>query len=1286
MAKGVKLSILSSYDKSGTDQAEKALERFARKYGQVDKATKAVTLDETTAQLARQSIAADQLAAKWANAGAALQSAGAAMTTTVTVPLVAAGAASFTLASNFESSMSRVSGALDDPSANMQELSDLALKMGEDTIFGATEAGNAMEELAKGGLTSAQIKGGALESTMALAAAGGLDLATAANTVVQAMGAFGLSAEQAGEAANALAGAAAASSADVSDLAQGLSQVSAQAHSAGWSIQDTTAVLAAFADAGIKGSDAGTSLKTMLQRLSAPTGAAAKQLKSLGIEVRDSDGNMKDATQIAGELSEGLSGLDSATRDAAIQTIFGADASRAALVMMNQGAAGIEKYTAATNDQAAAQRMADSQMGDSAKAIEEMKGAIETAAIRLGTALAPTVTDVAKAVGDAAEAFSGLDEGTQRIIVGAAAAAAALGPVATVAGKVATGGSSLLRLYADLTARMAQNSAAAVGSAAATGRVGTALAGAGAKAKAFATSANLAKAGAVGLGLAVAALAVNYIAQYVQAQEEMKQATDGLRNAQLSSVESARAAGEAMAQLELSYAGATQEADNAAQSTEAALAGYEETARGVAAAQASIDQLRASQASLAAANQEAFSSAYAQAGQLDAYGATIDELANKSGLTAQEQARLKVAVDGLNKACGTSYAVIDAENGVLADQSGQALDTTEAINELIRAKQREAQANALNSAYTDTLKQQQEAAAKLAEAMDRQREAQAQLDQVMESGGEGYEVYKIRLDEANKAVSDAQGLYDAAAASASGYTGQLTLLSMAEQQGEGSNAAWLAGQAQVGAIMTANGQDVSSFAQQLDAAGISASDFAAVLSASGVTLDEVAVAYDGSLTSIASLCLEKGVEIPQSLKDGIISSSPEAANAVGVLKDALVLEMTGGDVKLAAELLGHDIDEGLKAGIEGKGDMPEEAIGTLSQDTIDRAKTEWDSHSPSRVMIKLGGDIAQGLAEGIGQGSSVAMTAMDALSLMLQGALGGLTGSGQAAGLGLTTSFGSGIGFGSPSLLGIVASLALGAASSAKSNANASGAGRTLTSTMQSGIAGSMSLATSAARGVALSSASSAKSSANASGAGRWLSSSFATTINGHAANANATSMGNRASASARKASDASGAGKNLSSSFAGGIDVEAAVNKAAQLARNALQAAKDALGIHSPSKEFTSLGVYSAEGLALGIGKGEGMVADASRSMAEAALVGTESGLALAASSTAGNGSAGSGDVVRLLSEQQGTLVDLLLEVRTLRTTLGQTIKANSGGGGIAFASDNEAARWVKKMVAMNV
>ncbi len=435
----ISIAISGSYNASAVERAEKSLDRLAVK-------TAAAEGSMSKSWVEAGSKAAEA-GGRIYSAGQQVADAGDAMTAGVTVPLAAIGTAATKTAIDFKSSMSRVSGALNDPSANMEELRQLALDMGADTVFSASEAGAAMEELAKGGLTAADIKGGALKTTMDLAAAGSLQLAEAANVTVQSMGAFGLTADETGEAANALAGAAAASSADVSDLTQGLSQVSAQAHSAGWSIQDTTAVLGAFADAGIRGSDAGTSLKTMLQRLAAPTDKSAAMMESLGINVRDANGNMLDAAGVAGELQAKLSGLDFATRDAAIQTIFGADASRAALVMMNQGTEGIQRYTAATNDQTAAQRLADSQMGETERSIEEMNGAIETASIQVGSALAPAVTDAAEAVGGAADAFSQMDEGTQQTVIGFGLVAAAAGPVLSVTGRITKGVGSMFTAF-----------------------------------------------------------------------------------------------------------------------------------------------------------------------------------------------------------------------------------------------------------------------------------------------------------------------------------------------------------------------------------------------------------------------------------------------------------------------------------------------------------------------------------------------------------------------------------------------------------------------------------------------------------------------------------------------------------------------------------------------------------------------------------------------------------------------------------------------------------------------
>lgn len=367
--------------------------------------------------------------------GSKLESAGTKLLP-LTGGITALGAASVSTANEFESSMSQTAGALDIPMDQMDDLRELALQMGADTIFSAKEAGEAMTELAKGGLTEAQIEGGALASTMDLAASSGMALGDAANTVVQTMGAFQLGAEDSAVAVNALAGAAAASSTDVEPLTQALSQVAAQAYNAGWNVQDTTAVLAAFADAGINGSDAGTSLKTMLQRLAAPTDKAAALIEDLGINTRDSNGYMLSASDLAQELQDKLGGLEPATRDAAMQTIFGSDAMRAATVMMNGGSEAIEKYTAATYDMEAASRLANSQMGEGELAMEQLKGSIETALITIGTQLAPVVTDTVNGFTDLVNKFGELDEETQKTIITFAGIAAAAGPVISILGKL----------------------------------------------------------------------------------------------------------------------------------------------------------------------------------------------------------------------------------------------------------------------------------------------------------------------------------------------------------------------------------------------------------------------------------------------------------------------------------------------------------------------------------------------------------------------------------------------------------------------------------------------------------------------------------------------------------------------------------------------------------------------------------------------------------------------------------------------------------------------------------
>lgn len=375
-------------------------------------------------------------AATMKSAGGTMALAGAGLTAGVTVPVVNMGREAFDSAASFQTSMNMVKQATGASSEDMATLSDYAKKMGADTIYSAGEAGNAMLELAKSGMTPAQIQGGALATSMNLAAAGDLALADAANITVQAMSMFGIPAEESAQAANALAGAANASTADVADLAQGLSQCGTVAANAGWTIQDTTGALAMFADAGINGSDAGTSLKTMLLSLEAPSDKAKECMDQYGISLYNADGSMKNTSAMAQNLQDGLGNLSAEQQNAALVTMFGSDATRVATLMMQNGAEGVDKYTAACNDQGAAADMANARNSGWAGAMEQMSGAIDTVVMTLGEKLAPTITQVAGWIGGLCDAFMALDPNMQNVILLVIAIAAAIGPLLLIIGSI----------------------------------------------------------------------------------------------------------------------------------------------------------------------------------------------------------------------------------------------------------------------------------------------------------------------------------------------------------------------------------------------------------------------------------------------------------------------------------------------------------------------------------------------------------------------------------------------------------------------------------------------------------------------------------------------------------------------------------------------------------------------------------------------------------------------------------------------------------------------------------
>ncbi len=442
--------------------------------------------DEASAKLMQVGRSAETSGQRMQRFGKGAADVGRKMTLGLTLPIVGVGLASMKLAGDFESSMGQFRVASGVGGDSLKQFGDLAKKLGQDTQYSANEAAQAMVDLAKGGLKPAEIQAGALKSTMALAAAGGMDLSSAAVSMTAAMNTFGISGSQSVTVADALAGAANASAAEVSDLALGLQQSGQQAAASGLTLQETTAALAAFSDAGMKGSDAGTSLKTMLQRLAAPTTSAQATMKQLGMSFFDAQGKMKPLSSIAGQLQTHMKGLTQEQRLQALQTMFGSDATRAANVLFKQGADGINKYTDATSKAGNAQEMADARMSGWNGTFEQLKGSLETAGLSIGQVLIPVMSKLANGLKGVADWFSGLSDGTKGFIVDVVGVVAAIGPLLWGFGSmvrtmssVSTGISGLARIFglstgatiAD-TAALDANTAAKVANGAAGAGVG----------------------------------------------------------------------------------------------------------------------------------------------------------------------------------------------------------------------------------------------------------------------------------------------------------------------------------------------------------------------------------------------------------------------------------------------------------------------------------------------------------------------------------------------------------------------------------------------------------------------------------------------------------------------------------------------------------------------------------------------------------------------------------------------------------------------------------------------
>lgn len=398
-------------------------------------------LDKQLKGLGQTATAASQ--GGWTTFGRTLDATGQKMVNTgktaslyLTTPLVGIGAQILRVAGDFESSMNRLQASTGATGREFADLEAKARTLGATTQFSARDAADAMLNLAKNGLNTAEILGGATDQALELAAATGTSLANAADIASKAMQQFGFKADELGTVVQRMVGASNASTFSIDDFAMALGQAGGVASKVGVSFKDFSTSIATTSSAFFSGSDAGTSFKTFLLGLSPTTKSAAEEMKSLGLMTEqggskffDATGKMKPMREVVALLETAFAGLSDEQKQNAASTIFGTDAMRTALTLAGGGVATWDKYEKAISDvDVAQQRMAREQGFN--QAIKELQSALEELVLTLADAgFLQWATDFARGLTSLVQVVASSNPKLLQLATVAGLIGAAMGPV-----------------------------------------------------------------------------------------------------------------------------------------------------------------------------------------------------------------------------------------------------------------------------------------------------------------------------------------------------------------------------------------------------------------------------------------------------------------------------------------------------------------------------------------------------------------------------------------------------------------------------------------------------------------------------------------------------------------------------------------------------------------------------------------------------------------------------------------------------------------------------------------
>ncbi len=340
------------------------------------------------------------------------------------------------VASDFDSAMSQVAAVSGATGNELEVLRDKAREMGAKTKFSASEAAEAMNYMAMAGWKSKDMISG-IDGIMNLAAASGEDLATTSDIVTDALTALGLSAADSGHFADILAAASSNANTNVSMMGETFKYCAPVAGALGFTAEDTAEAIGLMANAGIKSSQAGTAMRTMLTSLTGEVTFVGDAFGELTIQTTNTDGSMRSLGEILADCRVAFSQMSESEQAANAEALVGKNAMSGFLAVMNAAPADIEKLNGAiTNCDGTAEKMAATMQDNLAGQLTILKSQLEELAISIGEILMPSIRMIVGWIQSFVDWLNGLDEGTKKIIVTIALLAAVIAPVLIVVGKV----------------------------------------------------------------------------------------------------------------------------------------------------------------------------------------------------------------------------------------------------------------------------------------------------------------------------------------------------------------------------------------------------------------------------------------------------------------------------------------------------------------------------------------------------------------------------------------------------------------------------------------------------------------------------------------------------------------------------------------------------------------------------------------------------------------------------------------------------------------------------------